>query len=100
MYFPNYSLIVSMSWWHHTHPLYIHTCFMIQVRGDDKDDPTTYLVTFDKEEGAKYLVIGFVHSVLHLVSENDLHLVSENDSFDTSVTYAIIFLFFSLFLLS
>jgi len=64
---------------------------MIQVRGDDKDDPTTYLVTFDKE-GAKYLVIGFVHSVLHLVSEND--------SFDTSVTYAIIFLFFSLFLLS
>ncbi|AQK41495.1 Protein PAF1-like protein [Zea mays] len=28
---------------------------MIQVRGDDKDDPTTYLVTFDKEEGAKYL---------------------------------------------
>jgi len=72
---------------------------MIQVRGDDKDDPTTYLVTFDKE-GAKYLVIGFVHSVLHLVSENDLHLVSENDSFDTSVTYAIIFLFFSLFLLS
>ncbi|KAG0522573.1 hypothetical protein BDA96_07G049000 [Sorghum bicolor] len=25
------------------------------VRGDDKDDPTTYLVTFDKEEGAKYL---------------------------------------------
>ena len=81
-----------MSWWHHTHPLYIHTCFMIQVRGDDKDDPTTYLVTFDKEEGAKYLVIGFVHSVLHLVSEND--------SFDTSVTYAIILLFFSLFLLS
>ncbi|AQK41499.1 Protein PAF1 [Zea mays] len=26
-----------------------------EVRGDDKDDPTTYLVTFDKEEGAKYL---------------------------------------------
>ncbi|CAO2205813.1 unnamed protein product [Urochloa humidicola] len=26
-----------------------------EVRGDDKDDPTTYLVTFDEEEGAKYL---------------------------------------------
>jgi len=63
---------------------------MIQVRGDDKDDPTTYLVTFDKEEGAKYLVIGFVHSVLHLVSEND--------AFHINVTYAIFF--FSLFLLS
>ncbi|TKW08877.1 hypothetical protein SEVIR_6G054100v4 [Setaria viridis] len=25
------------------------------VRGDDKDDPTTYLVTFDEEEGARYL---------------------------------------------
>ncbi|NP_001347887.1 Protein PAF1 homolog [Zea mays] len=26
-----------------------------EVRGDDKDDPTTYLVTFDKKDGAKYL---------------------------------------------
>jgi len=26
-----------------------------EVRGDDKDDPTTYLVTFDEEEGARYL---------------------------------------------
>ncbi|CAO2189701.1 unnamed protein product [Urochloa humidicola] len=26
-----------------------------EVRGDDKDDPQTYLVTFDDEEGAKYL---------------------------------------------
>ncbi|XP_062191391.1 protein PAF1 homolog [Phragmites australis] len=26
-----------------------------EVRGDDKDDPTTYLVTFDEDEGAKYL---------------------------------------------
>jgi RNA polymerase II-associated factor 1 len=58
---------------------------MIQVRGDDKDDPTTYLVTFDKEEGAKYLVIGFVYSVLQLVSEND--------SFHISVTYAFIYFF-------
>jgi hypothetical protein len=30
---------------------------MIQVRGDDKDNPMTYLVTFDKSEGARYLVI-------------------------------------------
>ncbi|AQK50748.1 Protein PAF1-like protein [Zea mays] len=35
-----------------------------EVRGDDKDDPTTYLVTFDKKDGAKYLVISDVHSVL------------------------------------
>jgi hypothetical protein len=42
----------------------VHTRFMIQVRGDDKDDPTTYLVTFDKKDGAKYLVISDVHSVL------------------------------------
>ncbi|WVZ94998.1 hypothetical protein U9M48_040813 [Paspalum notatum var. saurae] len=26
-----------------------------EVRGDDKDDPTTYLVTFDDDEGARYL---------------------------------------------
>jgi hypothetical protein len=67
VYFPTcvYELV---AYWHQTHPLYIHTCFMIQVRGDDKDDPTTYLVTFDKEEGAKYLVIGYVQSALHLVS--------------------------------
>jgi hypothetical protein len=28
---------------------------MIQVRGDDKQDPTTYLVAFD-DDSAKYLV--------------------------------------------
>nr|CAB3480064.1 unnamed protein product [Digitaria exilis] len=26
-----------------------------EVRGDDKEDPTTYLVTFDEEKGARYL---------------------------------------------
>jgi len=26
-----------------------------EVRGDDKDDPTTYIVKFEEEEGARYL---------------------------------------------
>jgi hypothetical protein len=63
-----FDLIVSISWWHNTYPfhMYVRFVFLIQVRGDDKDDPTTYLVTFDEEEGAKYLVTCYVHSQLYL----------------------------------
>lgn len=64
---------------------------MVQVRGDDKDDPTTYLVTFD-DDGAKYLVTCSMHIILILICENDLLHVCEHMAFLCS--------FCSLFLLS